>query len=306
MPKFDDDEGEKTNVSQMGDVVKELLSKSARDRAYLIVMTGTNVGEQHHIAAGETVVGRGTAANIKLGDDGVSRRHARVLVDGKTVRIEDMGSANGTLVNGSLIKEVVLRDGDKIQLGSATILKFTYHDKLEENFQRAMYDAALRDDLTKAFNKKHFIDRLEQEVAFAKRHGSAVSLVMFDVDHFKNVNDTYGHVAGDYVLSRLAQLTHDTVRTEDLFGRYGGEEFGVICRGINLLSAGSMAERLRAKIEANDFVFETREIPVTISLGVAAIPEIAAQTATELIAAADEALYNAKRSGRNRVCLKQS
>ena len=304
MPQYDD-EGEKTNVSQMGDVVKELLSRSSRDRAYLIVLTGANVGEMHHLGAGETVVGRGTQANIKLGDDGISRRHARILVEGKNVRIEDLGSANGTLVNGAQVKDALLRDGDKIQLGSTTILKFTYHDKLEESFQRAMYDAALRDDLTKAFNKKHFLDRLEQEVAFVRRHNGALSLVMYDVDHFKNVNDTYGHVAGDYVLSKLGEVTLTAIRAEDLFGRYGGEEFGILCRNINLLSAGSMAERLRSMVEATDFVFENREIPVTISLGVAAIPEVAAQNSTDLIAAADEALYNAKRSGRNRVCLKQ-
>jgi diguanylate cyclase (GGDEF)-like protein len=305
MPPPYDDDGEKTNVSQMGDVVKELMSRSQRDKAYLIVMTGANVGEMHRLDIGETVVGRGTAANIRIGDDGVSRRHCRVLVDGKSVRIEDLGSANGTLVNGSVIKEVPLRDGDKIQLGSSTILKFTYHDKLEENFQRAMYDAALRDDLTKAFNKKHFLDRLEQEVAFVRRHGAPLSLIMFDVDHFKNVNDTYGHVAGDHVLAKLAQITHGAIRTEDLFGRYGGEEFGIICRNISLLGAGSMAERLRSMVEASDFVFETREIPVTISLGVAGFPEAPVQNGIELIAAADEALYAAKRSGRNRVCLKQ-
>jgi two-component system cell cycle response regulator len=300
-----DDDGEKTNVSQMGDVVKDLLSRGKRDRAYLIVMTGANVGEMHHLDAGETVVGRGTAANIRLGDDGISRRHAKLIVEGNGVRIEDLGSANGTLVNGNLVKEAPLRDGDKIQLGSSTILKFTYHDKLEENFQRQMYDAALRDDLTKAFNKKHFLDRLEQEVAFVKRHAAPLSLVMFDVDHFKNVNDTYGHVAGDFVLSKLAQVTNTAVRTEDLFGRYGGEEFAILCRNIPLFSAGSLAERLRATVEMTDFVFEAREIPVTISLGVAAMPEVQVENAVDLISAADEALYAAKRSGRNRVCLKQ-
>jgi len=306
MAPFDDDDSEKTNVSaKMGDVVRELMGRSQRDRAYLIVLTGGNVGEMHRLENGENVIGRGTATTIRLGDDGISRRHARVLVDKNAVRIEDLGSANGTLVNGSLVKEAVLKDGDKIQFGSTTILKFTYHDKLEENFQRAMYDAALRDDLTKAFNKKYFIDRLEQDVAFVRRHGSPLSLVMFDVDHFKRINDTFGHVAGDHVLAKLAQVTQTTIRAEDVFGRYGGEEFSVLCRGVPLLSAGAMAERLRALIAGTEFVYDTREIPVTISLGVAAIPEVDAQNGTELVAAADEALYAAKNSGRNRVCVKQ-
>jgi diguanylate cyclase (GGDEF)-like protein len=305
MAPFDDDDSEKTNVSQMGDVVRDLMSRSQRDRAYLIVLQGSNVGEMYRLEGGECVIGRGTAATVRLGDDGISRRHARIIVTGNTVKIEDLGSANGTLVNGALIQQSALKDGDKIQLGSTTILKFTYHDKLEENFQRAMYDAALRDDLTKAFNKKHFLDRLEQEVAFCRRHGSPLSLVMFDVDHFKKVNDTYGHLAGDHVLAKLAQVAQSTVRTEDIFARYGGEEFSILCRGIALDSAGMLAERIRSMVEATQFVFESGLIPVTVSMGVAAYPEIAVQNGLELIGAADEALYSAKRGGRNRVVLKQ-
>ncbi len=304
MPPYDDDDSEKTNVSQMNDVVRELLSRGQRDRAYLIVLQGSNVGEMYRLEGGESVLGRGTAATIRLGDDGVSRRHARIIVEKDKVRVEDLGSSNGTLVNGTLVQNHVLRDGDKIQLGSTTILKFTYHDKLEENFQRAMYDAALRDDLTKAFNKKHFLDRLEQEVSFSRRHGSHLSLLMFDVDHFKRINDTYGHLAGDHVLQKLSQVSQSTVRTEDIFGRYGGEEFAVLCRGIPLESAATLAERLRAMIESTQFAFDQKVIPVTVSIGVAAYPQVAVQNGLELIAAADEALYAAKRSGRNRVCLK--
>jgi two-component system cell cycle response regulator len=304
VPPYDDDDSEKTNVSQMNDVVRELLSRGQRDRAYLIVLQGSNVGEMYRLEGGESVLGRGTAATIRLGDDGISRRHARIIVEKDKVRIEDLGSSNGTLVNGTLVQSQALRDGDKIQLGSTTILKFTYHDKLEENFQRAMYDAALRDDLTKAFNKKHFLDRLEQEVAFSRRHGSHLSLLMFDVDHFKRINDTYGHLAGDHVLQKLSQVSQSTVRTEDIFGRYGGEEFAVLCRGIPLESAATLAERLRALIETTQFAFDQQVIPVTVSIGVAAYPQVAVQNGLELIAAADEALYAAKRSGRNRVCLK--
>lgn len=304
MAPYDDDDSEKTNVSQMGDVVRELMGRSQRDKAYLIVLTGANVGEMYRLESGESVIGRGTAATIRLGDDGISRKHARIVVEAKVVRIEDLGSANGTLVNGNLVQTAGLRDGDKIQLGSTTILKFTYHDKLEENFQRAMYDAALRDDLTKAFNKKHLLDRLEQEVSFARRHNAALSLIMFDVDHFKQINDTFGHVAGDHVLAKLSQVAQSTVRNEDIFGRYGGEEFAILCRGIALGSAGTMAERLRALVDSTEFVFDANAIRVTISIGVAAYPEVPVQNGIELIAAADEALYGAKRGGRNRVVLK--
>ena len=304
MPPEDDDDSEKTNVTLSGDVVKELLARSQRDRAYMIVLTGSNVGEMYRLQPGETIIGRASTVAIQLGDDGISRRHARVVVEGTVVRIEDLQSSNGTLVNGARVDVQLLKDGDKIQIGSTTILKFTYHDKLEETFQQQMYDAALRDGLTKAYNKKHFAHRLDTELAYAKRHNSALSLLMYDVDHFKRVNDTFGHLAGDHVLAKLAQVTASTLRTEDIFGRYGGEEFAILCRGVNMVNATSLAERIRTLVCGTAFVFDGKTIPVAISVGVAAFPELNFDDPLELIGAADEALYEAKRSGRNRVVCK--
>jgi diguanylate cyclase (GGDEF)-like protein len=203
-----------------------------------------------------------------------------------------------------MIEHHELKEGDKIRLGTNTMLKFTYQDKLDETFQQQMYDAALRDGLTKFYNKKFFIDRLETEFAYAKRHSTMLSLVMFDVDHFKKVNDNYGHLAGDAVLMHLARITHSMIRTEDVAARYGGEEFAIICRGIPLLNAGVVGERLRTNVEAANFDFQGKRLPVTISVGVAALPESHAASSCELVADADEALYEAKKSGRNRVCLK--
>ena len=131
-----------------------------------------------------------------------------------------------------------------------------------------------------------------------------LSLVMFDVDFFKKVNDNYGHLAGDYVLQKLAKLAQSCIRTEDVFARYGGEEFAIICRGIPLINAGIMGERIRTMVEQSAFEFEAKRLPVTISVGVAALPESNADSALALIQSADNALYEAKRSGRNRVILK--
>ena len=301
---FDEDDLERTHVSNSADLMQELRDRTARDRPYLIVLSGADVGQMHKVQNGESVMGRGSTANIRLTDEGISRRHARILVDGKTVSIEDLGSANGMFVNGERVGTAPLKDGDQIQLGGTTILKFTYHDSLEEDFQRQMYDAALRDALTKAFNKKHFLDRLGIEVAYARRHNAPLALVMFDVDFFKKVNDTYGHLAGDYVLQHLAATTQHLLRTEDMFARYGGEEFAVLCRGTNLEDAATIAERLRAQVENTPFVFENTRIPVTISAGVAAFPNVSVQAPVDLVAAADEALYEAKRGGRNRVVIK--
>lgn len=299
-----EDEGEVTRVANLTELKHELEQRTQRNRAYLIVLAGSNVGEMYRVEEGETFLGRGTNATIRLNDDGISRRHARLVQINNDVFIEDLKSSNGTTVNGVAVAEQPLKDGDKIRLGSTTILKFTYNDQLDETFQKQMYEAALRDGLTKAFNKKYFLDRIETEVAYARRHMTFLSLLMFDVDHFKKVNDTYGHLAGDYVLARLSKLAMNTVRTEDVFARYGGEEFAVLCRGVPLPSAGILGERLRAVVEATPFDYEGKRMPISISVGVAGHPELPIETSTQLIGAADEALYNAKRSGRNRVLLK--
>lgn len=299
-----DDESEVTKVASLVELQAELRAKTQRDRAYLIVLAGSNVGEMYRVEEGETFVGRGQQATIRLNDDGISRKHARIFQHGGEVLIEDMKSANGTVVNGLPVTTQLLKDGDKIRLGSTTILKFTYNDHLDESFQQQMYEAALRDGLTKAFNKKYFLDRLETEIAYARRHQAHLSLLMFDVDHFKRVNDTHGHLAGDYVLQRLAKVASSTVRTEDVFARYGGEEFGVICRGVPLSSAGILGERLRATVEQTEFEHEGALLPITISVGVAGHPEVDIENGVQLIAAADSALYEAKRGGRNRVLLK--
>ena len=165
----------------------------------------------YKITAESTVIGRGQQADIQVIDEGISRRHAEIVHEGGQIVIRDLGSTNGTYCNGDKIGEHQLSDGDKIQVGSTTILKFTFHDSLDESFQRQMYESALRDGLTKIFNKKYFLDRLESEFAYAVRHRTPLSLVMFDIDHFKRINDTHGHLAGDYALSTLAKIVrrHD-------------------------------------------------------------------------------------------------
>jgi diguanylate cyclase (GGDEF)-like protein len=279
--------------------------ESGRDRAYVLVLAGKNVGEMHRVEGTEMVLGRSSSAEVVLLDDGVSRRHARILQVGGDILLEDLNSSNGTHVNGEPITVHTLRDGDTIRLGSTTILKFSYHDGLDEQFQQQMYEAALRDPLTKAYNRKFFLDRLETDLTQAKRGGATLSLLIFDVDHFKQVNDTFGHVAGDYVLVELSRLAQATIRAEDVFARYGGEEFCVLCRGLAIAQAGALGERLRATVEAHAFEHEGRRIPITVSIGVAACPDTPADAGPALVAAADEALYQAKRCGRNRVLLKQ-
>ena len=272
-----------------------------RDRAYLVVLAGSSVGEMYKIDSERMVIGRGQKAQIRLLDDGISREHAQLVLQGEKIVLHDLGSTNGTYCNGLKVDKKELVDGDKILVGSTTILKFTYHDNLDEIFQKQMYESALRDGLTKAFNKKYFTDRLESEFTFAIRHAAPLTLVLFDIDHFKRVNDTYGHQAGDHVLSEIAGMLSGTLRAEDVFARYGGEEFGVICRGSDLMQGQIVGERLRKAVESHRFDYEGTHIPVTISVGVAGLPNASVKDVTELVAVADQALYKSKNAGRNRV-----
>ncbi len=277
-----------------------------RDRAYLVVLAGSAVGEMYKVEQVRTIIGRGGKASIRLIDDGISREHAEIVVQGNEVLLHDLGSTNGTFCNGIKVDTKALADGDKILVGSTTILKFTYHDNLDEVFQRQMYESALRDGLTKAFNKKYFTDRLESEFMFSVRHSAPLSLVMFDIDFFKKINDTYGHQAGDAVLTDLSALMMMSLRTEDVFARYGGEEFAVICRGSDLAQGQVIGERLRRACEGRQFGFNGKAIPVTISVGLAGMPDPAIKDAAGLVAAADAALYRSKQGGRNRVSVHMS
>jgi two-component system, cell cycle response regulator len=298
------DDLEATRVSDVEKLREELTRRgSSRDRAYLIVLAGNEVGKMFKLRDGETVVGRSQRADIRIDDDSISRLHVKVRLQGTSVELEDLGSSNGTLVNGERINLSQLRDGDKIRLGETTILKFTFHDKLDESFQQKMYNAALRDPLTKVFNKKYFIDQLRIEFSYAKRHNTELSLVIFDLDHFKRINDTYGHVPGDQVLIQLAELVQSVLRTEDVFARYGGEEFVIILRGTALADAGVLAERIRAAVEQRPFMSGETRLPVTVSVGVAAA-DAAIDDPLALVEQADAALYAAKEAGRNRVLLK--
>ena len=298
----DHSEASEATLIVESDVLRRVRDEAqSKSQAYVIVIAGPHTGKMYKLERGETVMGRSPKTDLQLQDVGVSRTHARMTRIGDQVYVEDLQSANGTFLNGERISVAQqLADGDKITLGSTTVLKFTYHDKLDEDFQRQMFDAALRDGLTQAYNKKYFTNHLYSEFSFAKRHNQPLCLVMFDVDHFKEVNDTHGHLAGDAVLLKLAAITMDTLRTEDTLARYGGEEFAIVCRGISGTQGVMLAERVRQIVARTPFEHDGIIIPITISIGVAAIPEVDVETSEQLISVADAALYKAKHGGRNR------
>jgi two-component system cell cycle response regulator len=279
---------------------------SGPKRPCLLVVAGARLGEIFPID-GEILIGRDPEAQLRLGDDeGISRRHARVVPSpsGDSATISDLGSANGVYVDGEKIQERVLSEGQKIKVGQTTVLKFARYDNVEEQAQRQLLESALRDGTTHAFNRRYFLQRLGAEVRFADRHQQKLALLIIDLDHFKQVNDSHGHHAGDEVLRQLVTLLGHTLRAEDVLARFGGEEFAVLARGIPEGGALQLAERLRKLVEATEFMIAQRPLRCTVSVGVAVFPFEGAkgETAAEkFIERADAALYRAKQAGRNQV-----
>jgi diguanylate cyclase (GGDEF)-like protein len=286
--------------------IKDLLGASRKaSNAYLIVISAKSaamVGRMIKLEAGELVMGRAPETQLQVEDDGVSRKHCKIAQGANGhFQLMDLGSTNGTYLNGIKVNVATLQDGDKIQIGANTVVKFSIQDQLEEQYQKSIYESATRDGLTRIFNKKYFLDTLRKEFAYCLRHRVPLSLVMFDIDHFKKVNDTYGHPAGDFILQKVAHKVGETVRQEDLFARYGGEEFALLLRESHADAAIRCAERCRKAVDQADIVFNGTPIRVTISLGVATLFDSDFAQPEDLIGAADKYLYRAKRGGRNRV-----
>jgi diguanylate cyclase (GGDEF)-like protein len=289
-----DEDTTRTRLVDAGD------ASAGEAAAYLVVLSGSGVGQMVRVDEAALVIGRGSAVELRLLDDGISRRHARVTRDGDRCWVEDLDSKNGTFVNGERVTRRALADGDKIQVGESTFIKFALQDHLDSSFQKQLYEAALSDGLTRVFNRRYLFDRLRAEFAFAHRHGAPLGFVLFDADHFKRVNDRHGHLAGDRVLFALARTVEKVIRSEDVLARYGGEEFAVICRGVDLAGTAAFGERLRRAVELAPVEHEGSRIEVTVSVGVAALPDPGFATPEDLLRAADEALIEAKK-GRNRV-----
>ncbi len=238
---------------------------------------------------------------MQLPEGGVSRYHARITWLGNAHAIEDLASSNGTWVKGRRVTRAVLADGDLVQFGSHACFRYTVTDGMHERLLRQLHESSTRDALTGKYNRRHLGERLGAELAFAQRHSTDLGLVMLDIDHFKRVNDTRGHAAGDAIIRHVAQVASAQLRGEDVFARWGGEEFVVLLRSTDAKDTLRVAERIRASVEVMTLSFEGAVIPVTISGGCATLAEGRGQTGAELLERADERLYAAKNAGRNRV-----
>jgi len=288
--------------------VKTLIAHAAgpaeRSRAILTIATGPDAGRILPIVRGQTMTfGRGETCTYSWPDGSLSRTNAVLACVAGAYMIKDEGSTNGTFVNDRRVDRTQrLEDGDRIQLGMYLTMRFSLVTPEEESSMVRLYEAAMRDGLTNVFNRKHIEERLEAEIAYAIRHATPLSFAILDVDHFKNINDGYGHPAGDAVLKNIAGVLARGLRVEDVLGRYGGEEFVVVARGIQVHEAAQMAERLRAMIEAAPTQLEGVTIPATASFGVASLRCCGERRdRAALVSLADQRLYAAKQGGRNRV-----
>ena len=276
----------------------------ARDRPLLFVIQGPLLGSVFAPEEATVLIGRGSHASVIVADDTVSREHVRLSFRNGTTFVEDLGSQSGTYLNGALIcGKTRVEDGDQIGLGRSTLIRFSLVDRVEEQAMLTLFELTLRDPLTRAYNRRYFDRRLLEEVSFARRQGSPLSLLIIDVDHFKLINDNYGHPVGDLVLERVASGIQGVMRPEDVLARYGGEEFVVIARHTALSNAKVLAERIRRHVEALSIRLPSDEIQVTVSIGVAAqSKETDYSSREQLMVAGDAAMYAAKSAGRNRVC----
>ena len=301
-PLGDSSEPEATIVTSLDSIYHAKERDLDIKKAYLIVIAGNAVGEMYMLRKDDVIIGRDSDCDIQIRDVGISRRHSKIYKSkGGEIYIEDLGSTNGTYINGEQIVKKPLNDGDRVQLGRTTILKFSLSDSLEESFQKKMYESAVRDGLTRAYNRQYFDERLASEFSYAYRHFIPLSVIMLDIDFFKKVNDTYGHPVGDVVLRYLCATIMKSIRNEDMLSRYGGEEFTILARNTDAQAIITLSERIRIAVEAQVIPVSAGIIKITVSAGCATLENRNYHRPEELVAAADEALYHAKKSGRNRV-----
>jgi diguanylate cyclase (GGDEF)-like protein len=286
-------------VTAVADRADLMRPRVGAESANLVMIYGEHLGRRFAIGGEPITIGRGVDCHIRLADDSVSRQHCQVIPGKDGVVLMDQSSTNGTYVNGTIVSARHLRDGDRVQVGRS-IFKFITGDNIEQHYHEEIYRLKTTDGLTGAFNKRYFEEELQREFFRFLRYRRPLAMVMLDIDLFKNVNDQYGHLAGDRVLADLAKLLISITRSEDTFCRYGGEEFSVLMPETELSEAIERAEMMRSMVERARFEFDGVPIAVTVSAGVAdARPSF--EEASEFVASADKRLYDAKGGGRNQV-----
>lgn len=302
------DFSEKTSVVP-SDTFKGRIQAADSAPPVIVVLIGPPgyVGKQFAISSNDIVIGRSVESQVYIDDKSLSRSHAKFAVVGTEVSILDLGSTNKTVINGSPLAPLApckLKNNDQIKTGNV-IFKYLEKGNIEALTNQAMYEKANRDALTGAYSKGSLLEKGPEAIKRSELLNEELSVIVFDIDHFKRINDTFGHPAGDYVLKELAKVVSSKlIRSNDYFARYGGEEFVLILSGATAKMAGEISERIRQTIESHKFQYENNIIPVTISVGV--VTKSTNDTDwSELFDRVDKAMYNSKQTGRNKVTIAQ-
>lgn len=302
----DADSGPSTRYVKWTEVAAEVAEKGVLEtppEANIILIShpeDQHLGRRWHLRAGIVMeIGRSVSSDVSLPETlSVSRHHARLRFEKGQVLLEDLGSTNGTYVNDrSISSTATLGSGDRFQVGTVHF-KFLQEFDVEHAYYETLYQLAVRDGLTEIFNKRKFDEELEREFHRSSRYERPLSLILFDLDHFKAVNDTHGHLCGDHVLQEVTKLVSKHLRPEQTFARVGGEEFVILSPETDTEGAVRLAEKLRSEIAQAEFEFAEIQLSVTSSFGVATkLPAMASEA--ELFDAADRAVYRAKAAGRD-------
>ncbi len=287
---------------------EEALAGASEANVILIAHPdNARLGTRYRLVPGACLeIGRSESTDIALPEvRSVSRNHARLSHQGRTVMLEDRGSTNGTFLNDERVENPApLRSGDRFQVGSVHF-KFLHEQDVEHAYHEAIYEMVMRDGLTEVYNHRKFREELAREFARAERHDRPLGLVLFDLDDFKDVNDTHGHLCGDMVLKQLAASVSELLRSEQVFARLGGDEFAILCPETALEGVSTLAAKLRQRFSELAFAREGATFRVTCSFGVAERrPDLT--TADAFFEVTDRALYLAKGAGRNRIASPES
>ncbi|MFT3735201.1 MAG: GGDEF domain-containing protein [Rhodocyclaceae bacterium] len=281
--------------------IKSLMGKPGEDCLVVIHSpTATELGRRYLLDKPTLGIGRGADNEIVILSDSVSRNHVRLERRGAELFLQDLQSTNGTYANNEPQRVSVrcLIPGDQIRIGD-TVLKFLAGSDIEAQYHAAVNRMAITDGLTGLNNRMRLDTLLTEEILRARRYERALSVMMLDVDHFKRINDTHGHLIGDAVLRQIATALRQRLRPSDEIGRFGGEEFCAILPETPLDKASLMAESLRALVQSQPFLVDETSIHLTVSIGISTLADD--MQSTDLYRLADEALYRAKNSGRNRI-----
>ena len=276
--------------------------RKVNDCLVLIYTEGPDLGKRYDLKGKIISIGRDPDNEICIDEETVSRKHSRIEKKGGKTTIIDLESTNCTYLNDIRLDpnvEYILADGDRLKIGR-TIFKYLSGNVIENLYYEEIHRMAIMDGLTNLFNKRYFLETLVKEAARARRYHRPLSLIMIDLDHFKQVNDTYGHLAGDHILKELGELLRSRIRREEIVVRYGGEELAILLPETAKDGAAEVADQMRQRVESHTFSFAGKKITITISAGVAELIETNYDF-NGFVDVADERLYAAKKGGRNKV-----